>query len=527
MSGFLPLRRGLGLLLVLALGALFLLPRLDALVVNREQELRVVLTSRAMAEGGSWLVPQYLGEPRLRKPPLLYWVTAGAYRLAGSTASATVARLPVALSGIALAALLYGIGAQMMGRRRGLIAALVCVSSFIVLRQGRLAETDVPLTLFTTLGLYAGYRALRAPPGWSWWLLAGAAAGLGFLIKGPAALALPLLAWIAFACLPPRRRDAWLNPAPLAALVLFALLALPWYGFIFQHGRSGAEAQLSRELSATFAETHHPGPLLYYTYSLLHAAAPWGVVLPFALWGLWRARRGHAAPAMLLAWFATSFLALTATSSKQIHYATLLIPPTSLAIGWLLGFARHRGPTPRARVARGLLVVLLVALALGAVALAVYARRAPELDGRVPVALLALLAGLAALSPLLRPLRFPRMACAVASMLFIHAALAHLVLPQRKEQRVLAETLLAAREDVRAAPRVFSSGASRPIVEFYAGRAVVPADSPRDAWRRATQGDVVVSAFRRGPGEPLPAWPGEPLASGQREGLYCDVRRKR
>ena len=43
-------------------------------LVAREQELRVILTARDMARGGSWLVPHYQGEPRLHKPPLMYWL---------------------------------------------------------------------------------------------------------------------------------------------------------------------------------------------------------------------------------------------------------------------------------------------------------------------------------------------------------------------------------------------------------------------------------------------------------------------
>ena len=39
-----------------------------------------------------------------------------------------------------------------------------------------------------------------------------------------------------------------------------------------------------------------------------------------------------------MAWFATSFLTLSLTPSKQIHYAVLLVAPAALLIGWFVGF---------------------------------------------------------------------------------------------------------------------------------------------------------------------------------------------
>ena len=56
------------------------LPGLGRGLVTRQQELRVLLAARTMAEGGSWLIPQFMGEERLRKPPLMYWLVATAFK---------------------------------------------------------------------------------------------------------------------------------------------------------------------------------------------------------------------------------------------------------------------------------------------------------------------------------------------------------------------------------------------------------------------------------------------------------------
>jgi len=93
-----------------AVGALLLFPGLGGPVVHREQELRVLLTARDMAEGGNWIIPHFLGEPRLRKPPLMYWLVAAADRIAGTTHSPLISRAPSAAAGILLLLALYGFG---------------------------------------------------------------------------------------------------------------------------------------------------------------------------------------------------------------------------------------------------------------------------------------------------------------------------------------------------------------------------------------------------------------------------------
>ena len=51
--------------------------------------------------------------------------------------------------------------------------------------MARLALPDLPLTFFITLAIWSALEQR--------WLLAGAAAGLGFLMKGPVALVVPRL----------------------------------------------------------------------------------------------------------------------------------------------------------------------------------------------------------------------------------------------------------------------------------------------------------------------------------------------
>ncbi|MFH0954464.1 MAG: glycosyltransferase family 39 protein [Verrucomicrobiota bacterium] len=116
---------------------LSLLPGLGRPVVSRIQELRVALAAQRMAGGGSWLVPTFRGESRLRKPPLEYWIVAAAFKLAGDARSALAARLPNALMASLLATALYAGGASLIGRRRALLAAAAGAAPSTTTAAGR------------------------------------------------------------------------------------------------------------------------------------------------------------------------------------------------------------------------------------------------------------------------------------------------------------------------------------------------------------------------------------------------------
>lgn len=459
-----PRIRKTAALAVAGIALLFFLPALGTGVIQREQELRVALTARSMAEGGSWLTPEYLGQLRIRKPPLMYWAVAVAYKVGGATDSARLARLPSALAGVGLALLVYYIARGFWGQKRGLLAGILCATSVIILRQARLAETDVMLTLWVTLAVWSGYRALFTASDSRWMIASGLAAGLGFMTKGPAALALPMLAWLSGAIFCARARPMQRRAATrlLLWLALALLVSAPWYLYLL--ARAGSLVQLRQELSATFGDTtRHAGPWYYYFYSFFQAFAPWCLLLPTALIAAWRKARGATALCFTLGWFISSFATLSLTSSKQIHYTTLLVPAASMLVAWHLGFFFTR---PSRRV-------------------------------RWSVAALAL-------------------------FWVLVISTAYFVTPQREPKQAILDALSQCQAEVHAATRVALVGPHRATVEFHAGRPIMDMDSLREAWRRTRAGDLIVvnNADRD-----MPDLPGASTMLGEADvrGLRCVI----
>jgi len=458
---------------VIGIALLFYLPALGTSVVQREQELRVALTARSMADGGSWLLPDYLGQIRLRKPPLMYWAVAACYRLGNATDSAFLARLPSALAGVGLALTIFFAARGFMGQRRACVAALCCVTSLIMLRQGRVAETDVLLTFWTALAAWSGYRAFFRSAGWMWIVAAGLASGLGFMTKGPAAFVLPLLAWLGFALWNrPCINASHHGPRVLIGLFVWFAIALaiasPWYLYLW--ARAGSLAQLRQELSATFGETsQHRGAWYYYVYTLLIAFLPWSLALPSALYAVWRRARAKRALLFCLIWFITSFLALSATSSKQIHYCTLLIPPASLLVGWFLG---------------GLLW------------------------GRPQAAQLR-----------------RRSAWGVAIALPMYVVFVSIAQPRAEPKQALCAALESCLPEVHDAERVFLVGRHRATIEFHAGRPIADMDSVKEAWRQSRPGDLIMLNTKN---SHLPETPSDAavLAEVEHRGLRVAIWRR-
>lgn len=515
--------RRIGLVFLLSMGLLLLLPGLGESVMNREQELRVALTARDMAEGGSWVFPKYLGEPRLQKPPLMYWIVATTYTLAGTVNDAFVARLPSAASGIALILVIYVLGSRLIGRRRAFIAAFVLATSFLFLRQARSAETDMTLTLFTTTAVLSGFLATRSSQAASWWLLAGLSAGLGFMTKGPAAIGIPVLSWIAAIWVDPASRSRARLLEVIPGALLCALIAAPWYIAIYLHGQNDpiVQTQLEKELTRTFTDSKHPGPLWYYVYTLPHAMLPWSLWLPAALWQVKPTIKRRSGMQLIMAWLAVAFVSLSVISSKQLHYATLMLPPAALLVGWFLG---RRAPAHRPDYWLSISLSFgTIILAAGAVVLMTARVTLPDVP-QIPVALSAALILFACLYGFtsLRPLH-ARMATLVLAMsLLIHTVTSHLQGYFEKDIAVASVAEAAA----SLAPDAFSAfhvGENRSVLEFYSGKTMNVYPSLQAAWRAAKDGDVVFSSGKLKNRPPESAWPASPVLDRARGEIYCQL----
>ena len=275
--------------------------------------------TREMFLRGDFLSTSLHGQPRHDKPILSYWLQAASVALFGVNEFAF--RLPSALASTAWALLIFGFVRRIADTRRALLAALLMATSLGVTVIGKAATADALLNLWLAASLLSLYLYLREQRR-LWLYVAAAATGLGFLTKGPVAVAIPAAVSLLY-CGSRGEWRIWLRLATdWRAWTLFALVALPWYvalylrdgadfvqGFILRHNLE----RFQRPLEG------HQGGWWYYLPVLLVGVLPYTTVL---LRVLARSRTGFAEPLgrYLLLWFGFVLVFFSLAATKLPHY---------------------------------------------------------------------------------------------------------------------------------------------------------------------------------------------------------------
>lgn len=355
--------------LVVALGAVVLLPGTATLPLIDRDEPRFAEATRVMMAGGDWIVPHFNGQLRLDKPPLTYWLMSLGYRIAG--VGEFGARLHSIVTSLLVALCLAVAGRRWLGGRAGLKAAVFWLLSLQVLVHSRLAVADMPMVLAVTVACLliaeSVERELTLKEAAGLWL----ALGLGFLAKGPIALAVPALALLLFRVL------LWRRPLsggfrPLLGVALLLLVVAPWgiAALIETQGefwRMGIGYNvIDRGTDAFNGRTPVP---LYYLLSSLLSLFPWIAFSGYAVVAArrqWDARR-----AFLVAWLIAPYLIFSFYATQLPHYVLPGFPAAMLL------FADASERMPRLSGAGRLfasgfrgLVLALVGLIVGVLAVA-------------------------------------------------------------------------------------------------------------------------------------------------------------
>ncbi len=341
--------------------------------------------SREMVESGDWLTPHFNYERRWEKPVLYYWLTASTFVVSGPTEWA--ARLWSALSGVGLVWLTYWSARRTFGRDdTAWLAGAIVATCFGCVAEARLALPDLPLTFCITLGVVAALRASvdghagAVVPGRGrlvWWAVAGLAAGLGFLMKGPVALAVPGLV-----LLPVWYRERRTVSIPFSGLMVAALLflvvGLPWYVAMWrEHGVAYLQSFFLADNLQRFATDRYqsePRPIWFYLPIVVGGMMPWSallIALPLASMRsvLRRQRRLTDVEWRLVLWAVMPVLFYTASVGKQPRYILPVLVPLAMLLARTV--MRHVEQAGRGRTALALrigtwttaIVLALVALA--------------------------------------------------------------------------------------------------------------------------------------------------------------------
>jgi 4-amino-4-deoxy-L-arabinose transferase-like glycosyltransferase len=311
--------------------------------------------ARNMLTSGDWVTARLDGVVYLEKAPLIYWTMAVAYTIFGPHDWA--ARIPIALSAIALCWLTAAFGTWAFGKRAGFYAGLCMASCIGLFLFTRVLIPDVMLTFTVALGMWAFLRALdqEEPHPRFWAFVLAANLGLGLLLKSLIGVLFPLAAGVIYLWLTHQlfSAAAWRRLRPFSGLLIVLAIAAPWHilatfrnppylAFTLHSGPGQYHGffwfffineQLLRFLNLRYPRDYDTVPRLYFWLFHLVWLFPWSVYFP-AIAGLSFHPTDRAGRTRLLALCWAGFVLIFFTfSTTQEYYSMPCYPALALLLG--------------------------------------------------------------------------------------------------------------------------------------------------------------------------------------------------
>ena len=313
--------------------AIIYLPALGSIAIKGEEGRRILPAVR-MLETGNYIVPQVGSNPYYRKPPLVNWLVAASFKLFGVRNEWT-ARLPSALSVLAVAVAFVTVARASLGSRGSIVAAMIWLTNIGIIEKGRLIEIEALYVSLCGLAiiLWLSFFLQKKSP-WLTWLPASVFLGLGLLAKGPTHLLFFYGIVIAvLACWKEWR--VLVHPAHFVGLVVMIGIAAAW-AIPFVHATTSQVAidkwsgQYTGRLNGIDFKffdwiQNVPRGLIYFL--------PWVLLFPFARLSRLQ-EENEQRLARALSWgIAVPFLAVNLVPGGLARYSMPAIVPAS----WLLG----------------------------------------------------------------------------------------------------------------------------------------------------------------------------------------------
>ncbi len=291
---------------------------------------------REMLATRDFVTPHLCGVKFFFKPPIFYWMNAASMALLGESEFA--ARLPAALCGLLTVLLVYWTGRRVLGRRVGMLSALILGTAAGYFVCARLCIIDMPLTLFMTaaLSLWIVAAGEKGPRRALLLHFFWASMALATLAKGPIGFLLPGAVILSYARIT-RKGRILADMRWATGLALFMAIAAPWYLLVSWRNPEFARFFFIREHFQRFLTTVHrrEEPFGFFVPIILLLLFPWSLFLPAVVRQLWRERGkdGARIPLFLVLWAAIIFVFFSLSKSALVTYIIPVLPPVALLMG--------------------------------------------------------------------------------------------------------------------------------------------------------------------------------------------------
>ncbi len=312
-----------------------------------------------MMQRNTWWVPYVDGEPRLKKPPLIYWLGRASFERFGPSLAAG--------RGITVAFALLLLGCTVWlgkrlggGMQTGLLAAAILLGCAGLASESRRLMLDVPVAALSTTAFcfylrWIGAMALPRPSIGPLLSLLFSAAFLSaaLMTKGPIAMVVFGAGGLALLINKPALRKLMLGRLFSHGFLIAVAVALPviWFLYVRNHFAAQLASAAHDELEARQAMGVSADAII----GLTTLALPWSLIAFHALW----TRRREPETRFLGLWLLLTLLPFFFIRSFERYLIGSLVP---LALITAIGL--QGGATPGWTRRLGSLVPALLALSL-------------------------------------------------------------------------------------------------------------------------------------------------------------------
>ncbi len=350
-------------------------------------EPRFMLVAKQMVESGDWLFPHRGRELYSDKPPLLFWLQAGAFEVLRDWRIAFL--LPSLLAGLLTLGLTWDLGRRLWSPRAGLLAAIGVLFAFQFVYQVKRAQIDPLVMGWITLANWGLLLHFLRGPHWRAYWLGCLAAGLGVISKGVGFLALLMFVPYLYA-----RMRGWDGVTRtqastlrwLGGLAAFLLPVLAWGVSVLVAAHASGSAEYAayvddlflRQTAQRYAKSwSHAQPFWYFLPVLLFNWFPLSLAYAAAVPQWLRDLRARDARVLLpLAWSLLLLVFFSIPTGKRDVYLMPVLPMLALAMAPTLVRIEH------ARWLRliGFVLALACGVLLGAVGAWALLKHPPAAD---------------------------------------------------------------------------------------------------------------------------------------------------
>lgn len=299
-------------------------------------ESNYALTAKEMVKSGDWLSPRIYGHVWYDKPIFFYWLTALAYKYFGF--SDLAARLtPALFAGLGIV-LLYWFLNKTTNPLVALLSTIVMGTSLEYVLLAKFVITDMVLFVFNSAALvffFLGYIQEGGTKRWYWAMYASMA--LAVLTKGPVGLLLPGLVMFVFIAVQ-RNWSELKNMSIPTGLMLFFMIALPWYGAMYYvHGFDFIDTffGVHNYLRATVSEHPKDNVIYYYVVVFFLSMLPWAPLALKAMVMTWKDQNLRKSSLWVFSfiWFGVYFIFYSLMATKYLTYTFPTLFPLAMLTG--------------------------------------------------------------------------------------------------------------------------------------------------------------------------------------------------